>query len=168
MLDDPAHLHHALDAVDAVVGNLGPLPAPVAAMLFQRETDGSGGTASLTFHAAATCPKLGVLLTVEGDHNPLTAPLPDKQFSCLEAYTSTIDYSLSPLGKAAAPSAEPSSQSGRCRRPSFAVKPNRREPSSMQWHELMWHWQGSNPMSFICKWLFVCRGDASDRQIHHD
>lgn len=101
MLDDPDHLHHALDAVDAVVGNLGPLPTPVASMLFQQEGDVGNvdGAPSLVFSATLGCPKIGVFLAIEGDRNPLTAPLPDRKFSCLEALLGDINYAIAPAGK---------------------------------------------------------------------
>lgn len=90
-------LRHALDAVDAVVGNLGPLPAPMAAMLFQSEAQ-QDSLPVLLFNAAAYCPKIGTLLEVGGDRNPLTAPLPDKSFNCLEAVLSDVSCELCPTG----------------------------------------------------------------------
>ena len=90
LLDDPDHLRHALDAVDAVVGNLGPLPAPMAAMLFQSGAQAGGAAPALALSAAASCPRIGLQLSVEGDRNPLTAPLPDADFTCLEAVISNV------------------------------------------------------------------------------
>lgn len=100
MIDDADHRHHALDAVDAVVGNLGPLPAPVAAMLFQSEVAAAArGAPSLAFSASVRCPKIGILATTEGDRNPLTAPLPDKHFSCMEAVAKQIHFDLGVTGQ---------------------------------------------------------------------
>lgn len=91
-------MRHALDAVDAVVANLGPLPAPVAAMLFQNESQQEAFPA-LMFNAALTCPKMGLVLAVEGDRNPLTAPLPDKSFGALEAILTGVSCVLGSSGR---------------------------------------------------------------------
>ena len=93
-------LRHALDAVDAVVSNLGPLPAPMAAMLFQNEKQLEAAPV-LLFHASMLCPKIGVVLVVEGDRNPLTAPLPDRSFNCLEAVMSDVSCELRSSGEPA-------------------------------------------------------------------
>ena len=90
-------LRHALDAVDAVVANLGPLPAPMAAMLFQNESQQEAFPV-LMFTAALYCPKIGMVLAVEGDRNPLTAPLPDKSFGALEAILTDVGCTLGSSG----------------------------------------------------------------------
>lgn len=90
-------LRHALDAVDAVVSNLGPLPAPMAAMLFQNESQ-QDAFPVLMFNAALNCPKIGLVLAVEGDRNPLTAPLPDKSFGALEATLTGVGCVLGSSG----------------------------------------------------------------------
>lgn len=90
-------LRHALDAVDAVVSNLGPLPAPMAAMLFQNEMK-QDSSPVLNFNAKLTCPKIGLVLAVGGDKNPLSAPLPDKSFGALEALLTDVSCVLGSSG----------------------------------------------------------------------
>ena len=97
--DKRTHLRHALDAVDAVVGNLGPLPAPMAAMLFQNEAQISAAPV-LKFNAVLSCPKIGLSLASGGaDLNPLTAPLPDEKFGSLEALLTDVSCVLGSSGR---------------------------------------------------------------------
>ena len=84
--------------MDAVVGNLGPLPAPVAAMLFQNEAQ-AGALPVVVLTAAAACPKLGLILTIPGDLNPLTAPLPDERCESIEASVTKAAVLLSASGQ---------------------------------------------------------------------
>lgn len=70
----------------------------MAAMLFQNEMQ-QDSVPVLLFNAKLGCPKIGVVLTVEGDKNPLTAPLPDKSFNCLEAVLSDVGCVLGSSGR---------------------------------------------------------------------
>ena len=79
------------------MANLGPLPAPMAAMLFQNESQ-QEALPILMFNAALNCPKIGLVLGVEGDRNPLTAPLPDKSFGALEAILTDVACTLGSSG----------------------------------------------------------------------
>ncbi len=116
-------LRHALDAVDAVVANLGPLPAPMAAMLFQNESQQEAFPV-LMFNAALYCPKIGMVLAVEGDRNPLTAPLPDKSFGALEAILRDVGCTL---GSSGIPSAvtPPISVAPACTNKVFSLLPQK-------------------------------------------
>jgi len=71
LLDNRDHLRHALDAVDAVVGNLGPLPAPMSAMLFQNEAQ-LDSVPAMVVNASLTCPKLGLSLLVQVSETTVT------------------------------------------------------------------------------------------------
>ena len=82
------------------MGNLGPLPAPMAAMLFQSEAQAGGPAPALALNAAASCPRIGLQLSVEGDRNPLTAPLPDTDFTGLEAVISNVSCQFGVTGEA--------------------------------------------------------------------
>lgn len=97
LLDSQEHLTHVMDAVDAVVGNLGPIPAPVEAMLFQHDIQ-NDSNAAVSLAASAKCPRIGLVLSMQGDQNPLTSQLPDQSFNILECVLSESNLHLGCTG----------------------------------------------------------------------
>ena len=90
---------HVLDAVDAIVGSLGPLQPALEAMLLQQDV--KQHVDMLAVRVSATCPKLGVLAHVgdawtAGLLQPVT-----NTFSYLEASLHSTEFHLHTSGAVA-------------------------------------------------------------------
>lgn len=90
------HFSVAIDAVDAVVGNLGPVPAPIAAMLFG-DHDAVRPQQLLALSLKVACPKLGAQLLVTSDDES-SQPQDRPQVRCIEPLISHISCSVGTAG----------------------------------------------------------------------
>ena len=90
-------LRNALDAADAVVGNLGPLPAALEAMLF-REGPAGDEVALICIQLAASCPKLGLVMELGPEADPVRAPLPDEHVLGLALAIKDLSLTLEASG----------------------------------------------------------------------
>ena len=92
-----AVMQHVLDAVDAIVGNLGSLQPALEAMLLQKDVTQQADI--LAIRVAVSCPKLGAIAHV-GDawKAALPQPLPNA-FSYLAAALHNTQFHLHPSGR---------------------------------------------------------------------
>lgn len=87
---------HVLDAVDAIVGNLGPLQPALESMLLQQGQHQRADM--LALRVSITCPKLGIMVNV-GDAWTASLPQPvTKAFTFLEASLHNSEFLLHPSG----------------------------------------------------------------------
>lgn len=98
-------MQHAMDAVDAVIGTPGAVPAQVESMLFQRCSGRlrADGASPIAVRMSVACPKLGVQLNVGKEWMALTPRVPLSPFHTLEAAIRDVSVSLHPSGAPFAP-----------------------------------------------------------------
>jgi len=89
-----------MDAVDAVIGTPGAVPAQVESMLFQRCSGRlqTAGASPIAVRMSVACPKLGVQLNVGEEWMALTPRVPLSPFHTLEAAVRDVSVSLHPSG----------------------------------------------------------------------
>ena len=95
LVETEGHLRHVVDAVDAVVGNLGPIPAPVEAMLFQHDNQ-EQGNAVMAFTASIHSPRIGITLIIP--ENSSLSSLQERIFDTLECRFSEVNFQLGTSG----------------------------------------------------------------------
>ncbi|KAL0018632.1 hypothetical protein WJX77_009530 [Trebouxia sp. C0004] len=96
LLKSETHLQHAVDAVDAVVANLGPLPQGVEALLLHSD---NVAAPPVQLSLSAECPKLGITLGLAQDWPIRTNSIPDTMFYHLEAAVRGISADIRPTGE---------------------------------------------------------------------